>query len=64
MEELVLYRGGFPQTVGWYDVLVDGGEDRLLHRFCRMENRHKWQDINGNTVQGDVLWTGDASATP
>lgn len=64
MDEMITYYEGYPQKVGWYDVLIDGGEDRLLHRYCHMENRHKWQDINGCEVRGMVLWTGEASVTP
>ena len=64
MDEIEVYYDGFPKEVGWYDVIVDGIEERLLHRYCYIENRHKWQDINGCEVKGNVKWTGDVSATP
>lgn len=64
MDEIEEYNEGFPQEVGWYDVIVDGAEDRLLHRFCHQENRHEWKDINGIRVEGNVKWTGEASIRP
>lgn len=60
----ITYNDGYPTQVGWYDVLIDGGEDRLLHRYCHMENRHKWQDIDGHEIKGKVMWTGQATQTP
>ncbi|SCW26526.1 hypothetical protein SAMN05660484_00011 [Eubacterium ruminantium] len=65
MEEIIIeYHTGFPQQVGWYDVLVDGLEDRLLHRYCQMYGRHEWKDINGCKVDREVLWTGTAEPCP
>lgn len=64
MDEIEVYYDGFPKEVGWYDVIVDGIEERLLHRYCYIENRHKWQDINGCEPKGKVLWTGEATQTP
>lgn len=64
MDEKIEYREGYPEDVGWYDVLVNGVEDRLLHRYCRSEQRHKWQNINGIEITDEVLWTGTAEAYP
>lgn len=58
------YHEGYPKEVGWFDVLRDGVEDRLLHRYCRIENRHEWKDINGVKQEGDILWTGEAGRYP
>ena len=58
------YKEGYPNQIGWYDVLIDGGEDRLLHRFCRQENRHEWKDINGIRREGNILWCGEAGVCP
>lgn len=64
MDEIILYHEGYPREVGWYDVIANGIEDRLLHRYCHMENRHEWKDINGCKIEGEVLWTGTAEPTP
>ena len=58
------YKDGFPTEQGWYDVTVDGMDDRLQHFICRMEGREYWKDIKGNPVEGVILWTGEASALP
>ena len=58
------YHEGFPKDVGWYDVLIDGAEDRLLHRYCHIDNRHEWKDINGIRIDSKVLWSGEATQYP
>lgn len=58
------YKEGYPKEVGWFDVLVDGTEDRLLHRYCHIDNRHEWKDINGIRREGNILWCGEAGACP
>ena len=58
------YKEGYPTDVGWYDVLEDGKEERLLHRYCHLENRHEWKDINGIRREGNILWCGEAGRCP
>lgn len=55
------YHDGWPPQQGWYDVLVDGEEDRLRHWMCMMSGRHEWVDDAGQYVRGVVRWTGEAS---
>ena len=50
------YRSDFPDLPGWYDVLVDGREDRMVFRFCGTCGTFVWQDINGIKAEGAVLW--------
>ena len=63
MDEIEYFEG-YPKEVGWFDVLVDGVEDRLLHRYCHMENRHEWKDINGVRREGHILWCGEVGECP
>lgn len=42
------YKEGFPNIPGWYDVLVDGVEERLVFRFCGTCGKFVWEDISGN----------------
>lgn len=58
------YHSGYPSEIGWYDVLVNGREERLLHRICHQDNRHEWKDIHGIRIDDEVLWTGEATVTP
>ena len=59
------YKEGYPEEIGWFDVLVNGREERLLHRVCHQDNRHEWKDINGNRIdESTVKWTGEATVTP
>lgn len=55
-EQDARYMTGFPSTPGWYDVLVDGVEDRMVCRFCRTCGLFVWEDINGVRATGTVLW--------
>lgn len=50
------YLDGFPTRPGWYDVIVDGKEDRMVFRFCKTCGMFVWEDINGVKAEGDVLW--------
>ena len=50
------YNKGMPTKAGWYDCLVNGEEKRLLCRYCPSCQKHEWRDINGNPVEGDVLF--------
>ena len=49
------YQSGFPGKAGWYDVLVDGAEDRLCFRYCPTCGMYVWQDLNGVKVPQDRL---------
>lgn len=55
------YQGGWPPEQGWYDVLVDGEEDRLRHWICQMSGRHEWIDSKGRYIRNaNILWIGEA----
>ncbi len=59
------YKDGFPKQPGWYDVQVDGVDDRLVFRICHQCNRLEWRDIMGNRVEESrVRWCGEASLNP
>jgi len=60
------YQPGFPDKAGWYDVLVDGVEDRMVFRFCGTCGLWVWQDIHGVKQDNkDVLWMpGSWAVTP
>jgi len=63
--ESTSYNNGFPSQPGWYDVLIDGIEDRLVFRICHSCNRLEWRDINGNTIEPErVKWIGEAGMYP
>lgn len=56
------YRTGYPDKPGWYDVRVDGREDRLLFRYCHTCNIWEWKDINGVRVTGQVEYIPESFA--
>lgn len=57
-----IYFDGFPQQQGWYDVKIDGKDDRLRHWVCSISGRHEWMDRASNYVRGkDIKWCGTAS---
>lgn len=47
-----------PDIPGWYDVLIDGREERMVFRFCGTCGLFVWQDIYGNRADkgARVLW--------
>lgn len=53
---------GDPPKVGWYDVLLDGEEDRLQWWVCMMNPRKRhWKNAMGEYMDGhDIRWTGEA----
>ena len=55
-EERPEYRSDRPDRPGWYDVLVNGKEDRLVFRYCGTCGNFIWQDIHGVRAEGEVLW--------
>lgn len=66
MEEPI-YKEGYPEKQGWFDVLIDGvQEDRLQHWVCQVYGRHHWKDTEGNYIEAlhTVTWTGEPSRYP
>lgn len=61
MEDEIQYRSGWPKQQGWFDVTVDGEEDRLRHWICQLSGRHEWIDVDGHYIRDrEVLWCGEA----
>lgn len=50
------YNDGYPPKKGWYDVLVEGEETRLLYYHCDMRNDDVWVDDTGERVWSIVKW--------
>ena len=59
------YHDGFPKQPGWYDVQINGVDERLLFRICKSYGRKEWMDTAGNRVKPEkVKWFGEPSANP
>lgn len=60
MGDEIVYHEGWPPEQAWYDVIVDGQEDRLRHWICKLSGRHEWIDVNGQYIRGsEVRWCGE-----
>ena len=59
------YRSGEPKRAGWYDVLIDGEDDRLQWFVCVMNPKKRyWKDRDGNVIQKkDIKYIGEPSAS-
>lgn len=55
------WKAGWPESQGWFDVTIDGEQDRLRHWICSMSGRHEWVDVDGLYIRDhEVRWTGEA----
>ena len=61
-----VYRTGYPEKPGWYDVLVDGEPERLRHWMCRISGKSHWLDLDGKYIDAlhEVTWTGEPEIRP
>ena len=59
------WKSGEPPAQGWYDVQVNGKDDRLQWWICVLNPRkRRWKDQDGNYIIGqEIKWTGQPSAT-
>lgn len=54
---------GYPEKIGLYDVVHEGERKYLLHKVCTMNGRHRWMNVDGSDVIGNVEWI-DGPLTP
>lgn len=55
---------GYPKAVGVYACLVDGKEKSLVHKYCELNGRHRWQTLQGgDVIASEIKWKGKITQT-